>query len=266
MEPNGDAKMLAEWFWTDRWMGSSAFLLPIAPRGLYREMLTQAWRRGARLPNNHETIRRACGVTEKEWRQCWPYVQAYWRVDGDDLVNDTQLSVYAEAVAKQVKASTRGAKGAAKRWAPKSESNAQGDAQASTQTHAQGIASVSDLRSKNVHTQIARAREDEPAPTAEAALAKRAGRFIDRFSELFKQERGGAHYMGRPAHDWQRALDIVATWPDDDWLEKLVIVFLNSDHKFIAESTRSIPVFASRASWCDDRLREGLRREGRKVS
>ena len=30
----------AEWFWTDRWMGSSAFLLPMEARGLYREMLT----------------------------------------------------------------------------------------------------------------------------------------------------------------------------------------------------------------------------------
>ena len=42
-------KLLAEWFWTDRWQGSSGFLLPLEARGLYREMLTQAWQRGGRL-------------------------------------------------------------------------------------------------------------------------------------------------------------------------------------------------------------------------
>jgi uncharacterized protein YdaU (DUF1376 family) len=97
-------KLLAEWFWTDRWDGSSASLLPMEPRGLYREMLTAAWRRGARLPNDHEAIRRAIGCTVGEWRRCWPKVERFWRVDGEYLVNDTQLEVYAEAVAVRKKA------------------------------------------------------------------------------------------------------------------------------------------------------------------
>lgn len=91
-------KMLAEWFWTDRWQGSSGFELPIGPRGLYREMLTQAWRKGGSLPNNEETIRRICGVTEAEWNECWPSVKSFWKAEGDRLVNDTQLEVYAEAL------------------------------------------------------------------------------------------------------------------------------------------------------------------------
>src|SRR3990167_325190 len=90
-------KLLAEWFWTDRWIGSSAFGLPLEARGLYREMLTQAWRRGARLPNDHDQIRRMAGVTKSEWRRTWPFVERFWRVDGDGLVNDTQLEIYADA-------------------------------------------------------------------------------------------------------------------------------------------------------------------------
>jgi uncharacterized protein YdaU (DUF1376 family) len=105
-------KLLAEWFWTDRWMGSSAFLLPMEARGLYREMLTQAWRRGAHLPTDHEMIRRAVGCTEAEWNRAWPLVKQYWREAGDFLVNDTQLSVYAETKAAQDRASDRGRKGA----------------------------------------------------------------------------------------------------------------------------------------------------------
>jgi uncharacterized protein YdaU (DUF1376 family) len=89
--------MLAEWFWTDRWMGSSAFLIAIEPRGLYREMLTQAWRRGAKLPNDHEQIRRAVGATEAEWSRCWPLIERFWRVEGTSLVNDTQVEIYRDA-------------------------------------------------------------------------------------------------------------------------------------------------------------------------
>lgn len=109
-------KLLAEWFWTDRWMGSSAFLLPLEPRGLYREMLTQAWRRGGRLPSDHEAIRRAVGCTGAEWRRCWPQIERYWRLDGGDYVNDTQLDVLTETVAAMERNIERGRKGGRARW------------------------------------------------------------------------------------------------------------------------------------------------------
>jgi uncharacterized protein YdaU (DUF1376 family) len=105
-------KLLAEWFWVDRWTRSSAFLLPQEARGVYREMLTQAWGRGARLPNDHEAIRRATGTTTKEWTRAWPLIARYWRVDGNDLVNDTQQAIYAEAMGRKDSATTR-ARGAA---------------------------------------------------------------------------------------------------------------------------------------------------------
>ena len=110
------SKLLAEWFWTDRWMGSSAFLLPMEPRGLYREMLTQAWRRGGRLPNHHEAIQRAVGCTKKEWKRCWPQIEKYWRVDGHNLVNDTQLEVYQLTEARLHRASAAGKRANAVRW------------------------------------------------------------------------------------------------------------------------------------------------------
>jgi uncharacterized protein YdaU (DUF1376 family) len=126
-------KLLAEWFWTDRWIGSSGFLLPLEPRGLYREMLSAAWPRGAKLPNDHEAIRRATGVTKEEWRRCWPKVERYWRVEGEFLVNDTQRLVYVEAKAGKERASERGKKGAEAKHA-----RAVADAQARAQVSAQG--------------------------------------------------------------------------------------------------------------------------------
>lgn len=124
MNANGngaDPKLLAEWFWTDRWMGSRGFMLPLEPRGLYREMLTQAWRRATRigrpeLPNSPEAIRRVTGATMREWRRSWPRVRKFWRVDGKWLVNDTQLEVYAACKAKHDVLTNRGIKAAAARW------------------------------------------------------------------------------------------------------------------------------------------------------
>jgi uncharacterized protein YdaU (DUF1376 family) len=105
-------KLLAEWFWIDRWVGSSAFGLPQEARGVYREMLTQAWRRGAQLPNDHDQIRRLTATTLAEWRRAWPLIEKFWRVVGGMLVNDTQLEIYAEAKRRQDGAQARAQAGA----------------------------------------------------------------------------------------------------------------------------------------------------------
>jgi hypothetical protein len=130
--------------------------------------------------------------------------------------------------------------------------------------------SVQDARSDHLPTSRARApavrqtanangseRESEgKQPDADQdALDLRAGRFCERYSELFATYRHGARYYARPAHDFGHACELVRVW-DDERLEKLVVVFLRSDDPFIEQSTRSIGVFASRASWCDDKLRQ----------
>jgi uncharacterized protein YdaU (DUF1376 family) len=116
MANNG--RLLAEWFWTDRWERSPAAVLPIAARGLYRELLSRAWARGARLPNNPEAMRRLVGVTLEEWAATWPLVESYWRPSDDGLwlVNETQLEIYAEARTMAERASTRSRKGNVVRW------------------------------------------------------------------------------------------------------------------------------------------------------
>lgn len=90
-------KLFAEWFWTDRWTNSRGHTMEMEARGLYREMLTQAWKRGAQLPNNAEEIRLMCACNLKVWKRCWPAVEPFWVVDGDILINLTQVQVYAEA-------------------------------------------------------------------------------------------------------------------------------------------------------------------------
>jgi uncharacterized protein YdaU (DUF1376 family) len=91
-------------------------MLPMSARGVYREMLTQAWRRGGSLPADCAEIRRAIGATSDEWRRAWPLVKPFWRVDGDRLVNDTQLEIYAESQRRAAFYRARASHAARKRW------------------------------------------------------------------------------------------------------------------------------------------------------
>lgn len=139
-----EPKLLAEWFWVDRWMGSSAFLLPLEVRGLYREMLSQAWRRGGSLPNDPEAIQRAVGCTAKEWARAWPRVQRFWQIDGAVMFNVTQREVYTEALKAVDRTSSRASTAARARWdrqaKPGSGTDAHAHAQASPQANARADA------------------------------------------------------------------------------------------------------------------------------
>jgi 5-methylcytosine-specific restriction endonuclease McrA len=91
--------------------------------------------------------------------------------------------------------------------------------------------------------------------TVDQALGDRAGRFVERFAQLFAEHRKGAKYHSRPTLDFQEALGLCQTW-DDERLERLVIAFLTTDDKFCRNGNGSIAHFRSRASWCDSKLRE----------
>jgi len=267
-------KLLAEWFWVDRWMGSSGFLLPIEPRGLYREMLTQAWRRHARLPNNHESIRRAVGCTLEEWNRCWPAVSHYWREDGLFLVNDTQLEIYQETKDLSAKRSEAGRLGNQKRW---SQDTSQNDRNVIANVIAKpsppspspspSPISVSDSKREKKAPSGAslspaalpqRKTNGTPAkdPFLDPIVTERAGRFVERYGELYASKRNGARYASKIHRDYAAAVTLCQTWPDDERLDKLAICFLTTDHKFAEEGSRTIPQFLALASWCDGKLAE----------
>jgi uncharacterized protein YdaU (DUF1376 family) len=126
-----EKKLLAEWFWIDRWDGSSAVLLPMEAQGIYRAMLSQAWRRGAALPADLEEVQLLIRCKPSEWARSWPRVQKYWRLQDGLLVNDTQREVYAVALAKALAESKKGRDAANKRWGNHPE-----DDQAPDDTHA----------------------------------------------------------------------------------------------------------------------------------
>lgn len=86
--------------------------------------------------------------------------------------------------------------------------------------------------------------------------AERAGRLLERYAALFVKHRRGARYHNRMHLDFQRALELVQTWDDDAHLDKLATIVLTTDDDWIARTDRGFGVFAARATWADDRLRE----------
>lgn len=93
-------------------------------------------------------------------------------------------------------------------------------------------------------------------PFTDRAITERAGRFIDKYQQLYTQHRHGARYMVRPARDYQAAVTLCATWTDDVRLEKLAVIFLTTDHSFAESGSRTLPQFAALASWADGKLAE----------
>lgn len=86
-------------------------------------------------------------------------------------------------------------------------------------------------------------------------LRDRAGRFCERYAELYARHRHGARYHNKPSLDFVEALGLVGTW-DDERLDQLVEAFLVTDDPFCRNGAGSIAQFRSRASWCDAKLRE----------
>mgnify|MGYP001570366551 CR=1 FL=1 len=92
-------------------------------------------------------------------------------------------------------------------------------------------------------------------PSVDDTTATRAGALVQRYNELYPIHRRGAYHRGSPSLDWSHACDLVRIW-DDATLEKLAVLVLTTDDEWIAGTDRSFRVFASKASWADDRLKQ----------
>lgn len=88
----------------------------------------------------------------------------------------------------------------------------------------------------------------------DANVAQRAGQLVERYGELFYQHRRGARLMQKPVLDFEKACDLVKTWPDDARLEKLAVIVLTTDDEWVSRTDRGFGIFAAKASWADDRL------------
>lgn len=99
-------------------------------------------------------------------------------------------------------------------------------------------------------------RDLDPDRKKIEALECRAGRLLERYAAMFVTHRRGAKYHNRMHLDFPKAVELVTTWDDDAHLDKLAQIVLTTDDDWISRTDRGFGVFAARATWADDRLRE----------
>jgi hypothetical protein len=94
----------------------------------------------------------------------------------------------------------------------------------------------------------------EPVPSDD--LTDRAANLVEKYAELFQKHRRGALYLRRDSIDFPKACDLVRTWTDDARLEKLVVMVLTTDDPWVSRTDRGFSIFALKASWADDLLKQ----------
>src|SRR5262245_11799506 len=115
----------------------------------------------------------------------------------------------------------------------------------------------SDLRNIKLSTIGEDRREEKSEEYSEYELMERAGRLREElYPQWYAKWRNGARLrLVANSLEYQDALSLVQTW-DDARLEKLARIVLTTDEAFISGTDRSFKIFALKASWADDRLRQ----------
>ena len=86
-------KMLALWWWIDRWRKSTAYTdMTLEEQGAYRNLLDEATLRGGALPNNERILAKACGDA-LAWKRVRAAVLARFELREDGWHNVTLDSV-----------------------------------------------------------------------------------------------------------------------------------------------------------------------------
>lgn len=250
------------WFIRDWRASHRAGKLSWKERGFYRECLDWSWDLNG-LPHDKEAIRDLLGATKGDFVKLWPAAAQFYVLAPDGRLKNARQE--AERI-KQHRRRDLSSKGGATK-AGSSGSAPPAVPHGSAARHNQPAVPDGDADPTALHlhlplpvplllqTHTARGSPVNIEKAPAEAIAERAGRFCERYGELYAQLRRGARYLPRPALDFQKACDLCAVW-DSERLERLATVFLKTDHDFAASGSRTIGQFAALASWCDDRLRE----------
>lgn len=187
-------------------------------------------------------------------KPCRDGAQPLWKRQADEIVIHDYLEWNLSRDEEQRR--SKSAKERTRKW----RANASGDSSRDASQHAY----VPDrYMSSSVSSSSEGERERKPDPSlTDAVVTERAGRFIERYEELYPKHRHGARYAVKPHRDYEAAVSLCRTWADDARLDKIATIFLTTDHQFAESGSRTIPQFLALASWCDSKLAEWEQKRG----
>lgn len=236
-------------------------LMSMQERGVYITLICKCWTEGT-IPANLVLLARLCGFPVAAFRKCWTAIAPCFRAhssDADRLIHPRLEKERRKQRAFRRRQADNGRKGGRPPQSGKPTANPS----LSHTGFPKESSALSDLRSSSsdfsqqTHERV-RAfpppRDKSPSDVSDD-MASRAGRFCERYADLYAKHRKGARYLGKPNLDFLEALQLVATW-DDTRLDQIATVFLTTDHEFAEKGSRTMAQFRSLASWCDSRLVE----------
>lgn len=218
-------------------------------RGIYITFLCVCWLEGS-LPADVKGLARIAGMLPTRFEKLWqgPLCRCF-QAREDGRLTHKRLDMERE---KQSRFLRRQTDAAASRWHRSGIASAMPNACPRVEDEEEESLGSTD---RIVH--ISTARSD--------SVEERAGRLREElYPAWFAKYRNGAKLripLIANSLEYQDALSVVQTW-DDARIEKLARVFLTTDEEWIASTDRSFRLFASKATWCDDKLREWETKQG----
>jgi len=96
-KPHKRSRLTGLWWWIDRWRKSTAYTgMTLEEQGAYRNLLDEAALRGGAIPNNEDTLARACGDARR-WRKLRSAILSRFTLGEDGWRHETMDEVIAES-------------------------------------------------------------------------------------------------------------------------------------------------------------------------
>lgn len=208
-------------------------------RGIYITLLCLCWLETS-LPLETDVLAKVVGMPIKRFTALWEnsVLRKCFQLEEDGRLHHKRLD---EERTKQTKFSRRQTDNANARW------QASGNAVA--------LPSQSP-REEERRQKIVLSEKGSGEKPAAVDVAERGAALIQHYAAWYSQYRNGARLrlVGSPL-EFGDACSLCETW-DDQRLEKLAKIVLTTNDDFIAGTDRSFKIFALKASWADDRLRQ----------
>ncbi len=239
---------------------SHVFSMTLPERGAYITLLCLCWMEQS-LPVETDALARLCRVSAMTFARLWPALEPCFTVVDGRLVQprmERERRKQETWRAMKVEAGQKGGK--AKAAAKQKASRPLAEASPPSSSSSSSPIFVS-KKEKDASLSPAALSDPKRDPFTDADTTERAGRFLERYQELYPKHRKGALYALKPVRDYAAAVTLCHTWPDER-LDKLAVIFLTTDHKFAEEGSRTVPQFLALASWCDGRLADHESKKG----
>lgn len=226
-------------------------LMSHTERGIYMTLLCLCWLEQS-LPGDVGDLARLVSVPESRFKKMWagPLSRCFaTREDGRLMQGRLEIEREKQETFRRRQSDKGKASGIARSSVPVEPRLNHGSLPVEPNVNS----SISDLRS--------------PISNLQKEQTRRAGQLIEHYrDEWYPKHRHGARLrLVGNALEFQDACSLVDTW-DDARLEKLAQIVLTTDDEFISRTDRSFKIFAMKATWADDRLKQWEQEHGIQVT